>query len=206
MIPYPISSTVEVRIGCRSTIHHQRYQTALSFISIHPQPHFYPQPDLNSSPTSSFTALPSSQPPPSTSSSTTLPHSYHHSPKTTTIFTVPAPAEVEATIQRILQHKNFQAVIILDQAGVVIQLSGPILQGSDGPLVLGQYVSEAYKLVESMSKAIEGMEVDVSIIRVPSNFPFHSFIDHHLCLVWFGSVHSSGSVNPERMTMEMHGH
>ncbi|KAH9816228.1 hypothetical protein DFH28DRAFT_1125693 [Melampsora americana] len=49
---------------------------------------------------------------------------------------VPAPPEVEATIQRLSQHKNVRAVIILNKEGVVIRSSGPILQGSDGLVVL----------------------------------------------------------------------
>ncbi|EGG05215.1 uncharacterized protein MELLADRAFT_88248 [Melampsora larici-populina 98AG31] len=73
---------------------------------------------------------------------------------------VPAPPEVEATIQRLSQHKNVRAVIILNKEGVVIRSAGPILQGSDGLVVLRRYASEARKMVEAMGKSIEGMEVD----------------------------------------------
>ncbi|KAG0152282.1 hypothetical protein CROQUDRAFT_667189 [Cronartium quercuum f. sp. fusiforme G11] len=73
---------------------------------------------------------------------------------------ITAPPEVEATIQRLSQHKNVRAVIILNKDGVVIRSAGPILQGSDGLVVLRRYASEARKMVEATSKSIEGMEVD----------------------------------------------
>ncbi|KNZ57356.1 hypothetical protein VP01_217g2 [Puccinia sorghi] len=78
----------------------------------------------------------------------------------TTTTSIPAPAEVESTIQRLSEHRNVRGVIILNRDAVVIRSSGPIFQGSDGHFVLRRYVSQIRKIVDAVAGSVGHIELD----------------------------------------------
>jgi dynein light chain roadblock-type len=90
------------------------------------------------------------------------------------------PPEVESTIQRLSEHRNVRGVIILNRDGVVIRSSGPVLQGSDGVIVLRRYASEARKIVDAVGSSVDRMELDVCPTPLPLLLPISLSLSFYL--------------------------